>query len=451
MKIALIGNMNNNNFAMMRYFRDLGADAHLLLYANDGKGTLSHFTPEADTWEIERWTPFIHQTEIPNAPLAAIDAPLATLVAIGSKLRSIMGLQKSSVSSVTRGQIRRAYCGYDRLIASGSTPAALARIGRALDVFYPYSMGVEFLGCYEFTSSSLGPWHRQFIYRALRRRQLLGLARARCVVCTDREVTGRILAEFCVPSVHHTIPMVYNREKYPESPPTPALADALRLIKQAGLSLLHHARLMWKKNERYSNEEHLFSTKNSDWLIRAFAALIAARPHIAPRLFIVEYGPDVEATKKLVIELGIREYVTWLPKMARRELMWLLRRVSIGVGEFYNSDCMIWGGTGWETLASGKPLLQAFRFKEREFEEIYGYPPPPMLTVQSQADLLKNLIFAVDYPDKTAEIGVQASKWFDTYNGLSLAKKWLALATAPTGSQKVLFRIRDEGVNVVNN
>ena len=38
MKIALLGNMNNNNFALLRYFRDLGFDAHLLLFKNDGTG-----------------------------------------------------------------------------------------------------------------------------------------------------------------------------------------------------------------------------------------------------------------------------------------------------------------------------------------------------------------------------------------------------------------------------
>ena len=66
MEIALIGNMNNNNFAMMRYFRDLGADAHLLLYKNDGQEHLSHFKPECDTWNIEWWRPFIRQTEMSN-------------------------------------------------------------------------------------------------------------------------------------------------------------------------------------------------------------------------------------------------------------------------------------------------------------------------------------------------------------------------------------------------
>ena len=54
MKIAFVGNMNNNNFAIMRYFRDLGADAHLVLWADDGRGPLEHFVPENDTWEIDR-------------------------------------------------------------------------------------------------------------------------------------------------------------------------------------------------------------------------------------------------------------------------------------------------------------------------------------------------------------------------------------------------------------
>lgn len=436
MKIGLIGNMNNNNFALMRYFRDLGADAHLLLYSNDGKRTLSHFTPDADTWEIERWAPFIHQTDIPNAPIAAFDFPFSTVVWLWSELRRLKGALGCSVGAVTQAQIRRAYRGYDRLIASGTTPATLARIDRALDLFYPYAMGVEFFGSYEFSAAARGPMHRRFLYNALRRQQLRGLSSARCVVSTDREVTGNVLAQAGVPSIQQTIPMVYNLEKNPESPPTSVLADAHRTLQGTGVSLLHHARLMWKKRESYSDEEHLLSTKNSDWLIRAFAALVAARPCLSPRLFIVEYGPDVEATKRLVEQLGVHESVTWLPKMARRELMWLLGRVSVGVGEFYNPRCMIWGGTGWETLASGKPMLQGFRFEEGEFENFYGYPPPPMLQVSTEADVLKHLLFVADHADKAAEIGTRAREWFDTYNGIKLATKWLALVKDSTASAK---------------
>ena len=60
MKIALIGNMNNNHFSMMRYLVDIGFNAHLLLYKNEQ--TL--FMPQADTWNLEKWRHRIHQTKL---------------------------------------------------------------------------------------------------------------------------------------------------------------------------------------------------------------------------------------------------------------------------------------------------------------------------------------------------------------------------------------------------
>jgi hypothetical protein len=426
-KIGLIGNMNNNNFAMMPYFRDLGADAHLLLYSNDGTGSLRHFTPEADTWEIQRWAPYIHQTDVPNAPIAAFDFPVSTALSWWSSARRATGAHYYRVPAVSRSQLRRAYGTYDRLIASGSTPAALGRIGRRLDLFYPYSIGVEWLGSYEVAANLRGPLSRRLLYAQLRRRQSRGLSRARCVVCTDREMTGAVLASIGIDFLQQTIPMVYNRAPVPAAAPTSMLADTMVHVQSAGFSMLHHARLMWRPNSQYSDAENHKATKNSDWLFHAFAKLVAARPLLKPRLFVVEYGPDVAATKELVSQLGIQDWVSWLPKMTRKELLWLLGRVSVGVGEFMNLRCMIWGGTGWEALASGKALLQGFRFDEGEFEQCYGFPPPPLLQVRSQSDVLDRLLFAADHPEQAALIGQRAKAWFDTHNGISLAKKWLAL------------------------
>ena len=108
MKVGLIGNMNNNNFALMRYFRDLGVDAHLLLYSNDGKNELSNFKPESDTWNINQWTPYIHQTKIPNSVIAALEFPLSWILAMRYKCRFLLGLQKSWVSSISRRTIQLA-------------------------------------------------------------------------------------------------------------------------------------------------------------------------------------------------------------------------------------------------------------------------------------------------------------------------------------------------------
>jgi glycosyltransferase involved in cell wall biosynthesis len=417
--------MNNNRFAMMRYFRDLGADAHLLLDSTDGMGEHSHFTPEADTWEIERWSPYIHQTKVPNALIAALDFPISTAISLWSKLKSSAGLIDYHIGTVSREELLITYGGYDVLIGSGISPAALARIGRSLDIFCPYSMAVEYVGLFG-KMSPLSP--KRYIENLVRVRQLFGISQCRHILTGGGEISDNSLERMGFKVKTMTNPLVYNGEIMPLAPPSIALADAQNKLKSAGISLLHHARLIWKKCESLSDEENYLATKNSDWVIKAFAALVAERPSLCPRLIILEYGPDVSATKKLVAQLGIQESVTWLPKMSRREIMWLLKYVSIGVGQFYNPESSrIWGGTGWETLASGKPLLQRFDYEIGEFEKIFGYPPPPMLPVRTQEDVLKQLLFVADHPEKAAKIGEGALEWFDTHNGINLSKKWLDL------------------------
>ena len=56
LRIALVGNMNNNNFSIMRYLCDLGVDAHLILNYTDGKSESEHFIPSSDTWDIKKWS-----------------------------------------------------------------------------------------------------------------------------------------------------------------------------------------------------------------------------------------------------------------------------------------------------------------------------------------------------------------------------------------------------------
>ncbi len=432
MKIGLIGNMNNNNFAMMRYFRDLGVDAHLLLYTNDGKDTLSHFSPESDTWEIEKWKPYIHQTDIPNAPIAALDFPFSWLMCIRAWIRYKIGRQETFVPAVSKHQVKCAYKGYDRLIASGITPATLVRIHKELDIFYPYSINVEFLYTGEFVKlvSSTSRFST-YIFNKIQKRQADGIRLASNTLNYEPGITEAALQSIGVNPVRLPTPIVYSGEKFPAASPNSLLANTEKLIEESSISLLHHARLLWKNNGQFTNEEWRSENKNSHWVIRAFSDFILARPNAKPRLFIIEYGPDIEATKELISQLGISKYVTWLPKMQRRELMWLLSRVSIGVGEFLDVPKMVWGGTGWETLASGKPFLQGFNFKQGAFEQIFDYPPPPMLPVRKQEDVFFHLLDMADNPNNLEQIGQEAKEWFNRNNGIGLAKQWLELLVKP--------------------
>lgn len=431
MKIALIGNMNNANFAIMRYFRDMGADAHLLLYANDGQRSLSHFKPESDTWNMERWQPYIHQTSIPNALVTALEFPYSWLMASRSMFRSWLALQDGWAHPISKALIHRTYREYDRLMASGITPATLARADLSLDLFFPYSTGVEFLRSGEFVQRFDGMLGiNRLVGEHIARLQSAGIRAAKHVLNAEMGLTHDVLIDIGVEPIKLAIPAVYVEENMPEAPPSKVLLDAIKVIVDSSFTILHQARLFWTNPGHYLPEAWIKEDKHNDWLVRSFASLIKERPELKPRLLIVEYGTDVETTKQLITELGINAYVHWLPKMDRRELMWLLSRVDIGVGEFYDVPRLLWGGTGWEALASGKPLLQGFNFAVGEYEQIFGHPPPPILPVRTRDDILRHLLDMADHPEKVEVIGRDAKTWFNRYNGVSLARLWLDLLQA---------------------
>ena len=412
----------------MRYFRDLGADAHLLLYANDGKGTLSHFTPEADTWNIEKWAPFIHQTKIPNAVIAAYDFPMSWLMSLHTIGRNwLMGGQKE-LTHVSQAALHQTYGAYDCLVASGISPATLMRINRRLDIFYPYSDEVEFLYNGEFiTRLNTASLISQKILRRVQQKQSKGIQQAIHLLNFNPGTTEDALRSIKVQPKRFSIPMVYNREVFPSSPPNKLLRTAAEQISGSCFSILHSARLLWKKQTGYSDEEWIKQNKNNDKMLKAFAKFLALRPETNPRLFLLEYGSDIIPTKNLIGELEIVSSVTWLPKMKRKELMWILAKVSVSLGEFYDLEKMTWGGTGWEALAVGRPLIQGFNFAEGEFEKLMGYPPPPLLPVRKQDDILHHLLYLIDNPDQIKAIGNASKQWFEAYNGISLSRQWLSL------------------------
>lgn len=123
MKVALIGNMNNNNFAIMRYFRDNGIDAHLLLYSNDGINELSHFSPNNDTNQYNKWEPFIHKLSIPNAINSGASFQYQIIFYLRSLFKYLVGKQNTYIPYISKKKLINSFKGYDLYISSGITPA----------------------------------------------------------------------------------------------------------------------------------------------------------------------------------------------------------------------------------------------------------------------------------------------------------------------------------------
>lgn len=406
-KIAVVGNMNNSGFALLRYFRDLGVDAWLLPYATDGQGNLSHFSPGADTWNPDRWGDFIRPLDVPNTSQA------------------LLGGGGTYWSRRARAKLYATLEPYTHFIGSGVAPALFHTLGRQLDIYFPYGTGIEFYGDIEFDRFRHSSLVRRCSHGIVRHLQRQGILSSRHCLNAEMSLTKASFDRIGKRFERLAIPAVYNAEPLPDVAPA-GLADALARFRASDLSLFCCARLLWVRDHRFSDRTWQSFTKNSDWMFRALADFLGRHPRSRPLLGVVEYGPDVEASKDLVHELGLQDHVLWLPTMPRREIMMLLDAADVGIGEFYTDPGVIWGGTGWEILAAGRPLLQRFNFSPEGFEAEFGHRPPPILDVSSVPGMVAHLEALYSDPVGRQRIGWQSLEWFNKFNGIGMARRWLA-------------------------
>jgi glycosyltransferase involved in cell wall biosynthesis len=430
MKVALIGNMNNNNFALMRYLRDLGVDAHLLLLQNDGIGSRSHFCPENDTWEIDKWAQYIHRLLVWDSATQVLNRHFFYYVLFRPVFLIKKMLKQANAACYAPLSLRStriAFDGFDKYIGSGLAPAIFYQIKLQLDIFYPYAIGIEWVGDAFFVNTlQQGNLYQRKSLGKVCKLQKRGVTEAQHCVNTELSATQHEFNKLGVRFKKIAIPMVYNREFIDESLLPAHLMQLKKELDEIEFKIINHTRLEWVNPGSFDDLVWEKNSKNNDWLIKSYAKFLALRPELNCKLIILEYGRDVDATKALIQELGIQDKVKWLPLMSRREIMQLLSWCDVAVGEFY-SECILWGGVGWEVLSVGRALIQGFNFSEESFFSMYGYLPPPLLTVRSSGDILHHLLEMADYPDKCIKIGKDAKIWFDRYNGIDLAKQWMNL------------------------
>jgi glycosyltransferase involved in cell wall biosynthesis len=426
MKVGILGNMNNSGFAIMRYFRDLGIDAHLLLYSDDGKGMSEHFQPTSDTWQYQTWAPYIHQTKIASTYITALEFPFSMFHSATKWVLYLLGWKESHTHAVSNATLQQTFAGYDKIIGSGIAPVVFVRLSKPIDIFFPFSTGVEWVADRQ---NKNDPLVKRVILGAimshLRKVQIEGIQRARHVLNAETGLTETALKNMGVNPKRLMIPAVYNREMIPSLDISTLPLEMISRVSCADFCMFSAARQIWLDESASVSG----GSKNNHWLIHSLSRVKQARPNCRILLILMEYGADVQATRRLVNELNLEENVVWLPLASRKFVMQLLRLCDIAVGEFYETKKTIWGGTGWEAFAAGKPFLNGFIFSNSEFEELFGIPQPPILAVRTQEDIDFNILNMIDHPLERKEIGEKSRTWFDTYNGIGLAKRWVDLLT----------------------
>jgi hypothetical protein len=378
MRVALIGNMNNNFFSLMRYLRDAGVDAELLLFADE----INHFLPENDTWDIEKWKPYIKQTNIHGG-------------ALGQYFK------------MSAADIRKEFEGYDYYIGCGFAPAYFYKAGMKLDLFTPYCVGIE----YTYRITKTKPLH--YLKEKIEAHyQIKGLKYSTKVVGTIDEESREKAKRLGVKTKSLPLLMIYNKEQ--ASCKDDFLTTTVDNFKQ-------HYPVVFSHVSHFPTGSRTWQIKRNDILIKGFAEF-AKQSTSNPLLVLFNYGEAVETSKALINELGIDDKVLWLPVMSRKKIMLLLEHVQFGGGEFGGA---VWGGTGWEFMAKGVPFFQYVDIPDALFEANTGMQMPSFFNTNDSKRITMLLVEYSSNKDRLHEKGKALKTWFDKEAGQELAEKYI--------------------------
>lgn len=142
--------------------------------------------------------------------------------------------------------------------------------------------------------------------------------------------------------------------------------------------------------------------KGNDKFIRAYARLVHDRaPNV--KLIMIEKGPDVDASKQLVDQLGIAHAVEWVREMPKDRLRAYYSLPNVVVvdqfwddrwRERYPADItprIGFGSGSVEAMCANRPLITAFF--EQEF---YEGATPPILAAFREDEILAQLHLSLD-------------------------------------------------------
>jgi hypothetical protein len=148
--------------------------------------------------------------------------------------------------------------------------------------------------------------------------------------------------------------------------------------------------------------------KGSDTMLTA-AGNLAAEGHRF-RLVLVEWGVDVEASKELIKQFKLGEFVSWIPPM-NKKFLWEQYCRSHAVLDQFSLPAL--GGVGFEVLALGRRLIT--KIDSEQLHMFFGCAPPvlPATNVRELTDSMRSVVLD---PQDAAGIGTAGRQWITDFH-----------------------------------
>lgn len=383
LRVNLYGNVCNNAYVIGKFLRALGVDAHLFLERG------FPWLPEHEDPELaSNYPDWIHLTgDLRWLRYGPFDREFLRLLGDCDIIHTL-------------------YYG----------PIWARKAGRPF-VFQPYGGDLNVL---PFMTDSLH-------HRYLASRQRRGIVEADMVFLTNPNVS------FCKEALRR---LRLTRIAYM---PLPVDADRFRPLPEVEVKrardqydseciFFHPPRQIWTESSA------AWERKGNDRVFRAFARFLRDTKRQA-QLIAVKHGPDLQASQRLVQDLGIEQWVQWIPPQQRHELIRFYNLSDAVIDQFVLGD---YGGCAFEAWACGKPVLIYLESCREMFRE-----DPPTINVRTEDEIYRKLIDSVENPDAFREIGMRARQWvLENLHGAVLVKRYISTYEQILESRRARMRLR---------
>lgn len=379
MKIGLFGNMNNGLYSLARYLRDLGYDCHLYLISEQ-----QHFLPAADSYDN-------------------------TYLEFTSELDWLKTGHWQTSSSDIRKIVRK----YDVTVGTDMVPAFFQKAGVKLDFMLPHGGDIFFKPYFSWQSylkkpslKRIKPFIGHYYEKWCQRQGLRNCGRIIMPYSDDFFEQHFAKLKLTHNRIFTSYPFLYlpqyKSDSYSQFRGQSEYYHQVTAIKSnCDFLIMQHSRqCIHKESPFYNGNENLF---------HALKMFVEHNREVTPHLVAFEYiGKDVVDSKKLVYELGLDKYVTWLPMMTRKEIMPVLELADIGVCMLTEGSYISYGAIA-EYSAFRKPVIHHLQKEKftRYYSEIYD-----CCNARTADEVLCWLNDFVVNPGRYKQMGQSAYEWF---------------------------------------
>jgi hypothetical protein len=375
-KIAYIGNFNNNGFNTVRLLRELGYSADLLLLTE-----ISHFLPDSDSFS-DNHKEYTKQIDWDN-----------------------IGWWK-----ISSDKIKKDMADYNFFIGSGWAPAFLSKGGIQLDIFAPHGGDIFRDPFFKYTYKM--PKRSDIGYFFTCKAQRKGIKNSKYLFMDRCEIYEGAIQKINIKGKRVFSLVPFLNEKLYHSLEAKEYWNNLskeyiqvkKLREEFELLIFHQSRHYWKHP---NGQVDFAGYKGNDKLIIGFSEFVKKNKSTKACLVLVEYGPHVQHSKELIKLLGVTDSVRWLPLMARKDIMGVISMCDLGAGAFGASSVSY--GSAYEFLAMGIPLMhhRTDSLHTNDYPELY-----PMFNAYTASEICNVLDDLLVNKDNFKKIGTMARVWF---------------------------------------